>query len=115
MPGKTARHENTGDDVQLPQDVLRNIQREKRGTVNELMRVYLLVVAIVSCSWLLGSLSFSFLWVFILSAALFVVWKSKVTSIVRRHVAYQEEIIHRKRALNQSETAEWFNFLMNRW
>ncbi|XP_060068931.1 extended synaptotagmin-1-like [Ylistrum balloti] len=84
-------------------------------TVNQLLWVYLLVSASLSLAWGLGVWGCSFLWVFIVIAALFVVWKTKLTNIVKRHLAKEEQRIHRKKALRQSESLEWLNFVFNRW
>ncbi|XP_021363812.1 extended synaptotagmin-1-like isoform X2 [Mizuhopecten yessoensis] len=84
-------------------------------TVNQLLWVYLLVSASLSLAWGLGVWGCSFLWVFIVIAALFVVWKTKLTNIVKRHLSMEEQRIHRKKALRQSETLEWLNFVFNRW
>ncbi|KAL5008759.1 hypothetical protein ScPMuIL_014340 [Solemya velum] len=89
--------------------------RSTRETVNQLMSVYLLVVSIISGAWFLGTYAFSFLWVFMLTAVLFFVWKSKLTRLITKHLEREETNIHRKRALKQSETTEWLNFLINRW
>ncbi|XP_033734634.1 extended synaptotagmin-1-like isoform X2 [Pecten maximus] len=84
-------------------------------TVNQLLWVYLLVSASLSLAWGLGVWGCSFLWVFIVIAALFVVWRTKLTNIVKRHLAKEEQRIHRKKALRQSESLEWVNFVFNRW
>lgn len=68
---------------------------------------------VVSASWAIENYQFSFSWVFLLIIGLSVLWKTK--NIVQNRI-YQEEIrIHRKKALGQSETAEWLNFIINRW
>lgn len=84
-------------------------------TLSKLLGVYILVCAVISGSWAVGYFQHSFLWVFLLICSLFILWKTKLTNIVQNRL-YQEEIrIHRKRALRQSETAEWLNFIINRW
>lgn len=84
-------------------------------TLSKLLGVYILVCCVISAAWALGHFEYSFLWVFLLISGLFILWKTKLTNIVQNRL-YQEEIrIHRKRALRQSETAEWLNFIVNRW
>lgn len=90
-------------------------KRRRQSTENQLYYLYIFVAFIVSSSWLLGAFGFSFLWVFLLSAILFTVWKTQVTQLVRRHLQLEEVIVHRKRALRNSETTEWLNFIINRW
>ncbi|XP_052057685.1 uncharacterized protein LOC127698326 isoform X3 [Mytilus californianus] len=92
------------------------VNTESRDTtLSKLLGVYILVCFVVSASWAIGHYQCSFLWVFLLISGLFVLWKTKLTNIVQNRM-YQEELrIHRKRALRQSETAEWLNFIINRW
>ncbi|XP_069116307.1 extended synaptotagmin-1-like [Argopecten irradians] len=93
----------------------KKVDEHGERTVNQLLWVYLLVSASLSLAWGLGVWGCSFLWVFIVIAALFVVWRTKLTNIVRRHLAKEEQLIHRKKALRQSESLEWLNFVFNRW
>ncbi|XP_055957357.1 uncharacterized protein LOC126821662 isoform X2 [Patella vulgata] len=88
---------------------------QAKKEVTNLMGLYLLVVGAVASAWAFGYFEFSFLWVFLLSACLFLVWKTKIGTIIRRHLDYEEDNLHRKRALRQSESVEWLNFLLNRW
>ncbi|XP_064601756.1 uncharacterized protein LOC135467816 isoform X3 [Liolophura sinensis] len=90
-------------------------KRRRQSTENQMYYLYIFVAFIVSSSWLLGTFEFSFLWVFLLSAILFTVWKTQVTQLVRRHLQLEEVMVHRKRALRNSETTEWLNFIINRW
>ena len=69
----------------------------------------------IAASWTLGVTGFSFIWVFLLIVITFTVWWSKVMTMTERHVRMKEMVMHRKRALRQSETAEWLNFFINRW
>ena len=77
--------------------------------------IFLLVSIVVSISWLIGCLSFSFVWVLILIACLFMVWKSKISRIVKHHLNVKETVLYRKRAFRHNESAEWLNFVLNRW
>ncbi|KAK3702726.1 hypothetical protein RRG08_042712 [Elysia crispata] len=88
---------------------------ESRRAVTSFMSMYLLVSAAVALAWLLGTLGCSFLWVFLSIGALFAIWKAKIGRIIAQHLNYQEAILYRKRAFRQDETAEWFNFMLNRW
>ncbi|XP_063430371.1 uncharacterized protein LOC134712590 isoform X2 [Mytilus trossulus] len=92
------------------------VNTESRDTtLSKLLGVYILVCFVVSASWAIGHYQCSFLWVFLLISGLFVLWKTKLTNIVQNRMCQEEIRIHRKRALRQSETVEWFNFLINRW
>ncbi|KAL4237453.1 hypothetical protein ACF0H5_002170 [Mactra antiquata] len=86
-----------------------------RSAVNQLMGLYVIVAFMLALSWFLGNFSFSFLWVFGIIFGLFVVWKTRLREIVERNLDWHKEHYHRKRALRQEETAEWLNFIVNRW
>jgi len=82
---------------------------------NEQLHVYLFMVVALVTSWLLGIYQFSFFWVYIVIFLTFIVWKSKVLSLTEQFLRHCELLLHRKRALSQHETAEWLNFVINRW
>lgn len=86
-----------------------------RRRENEQLHVYLFVVVALVASWLLGVYQFSFFWVFIVIFLTFVVWKSKALSVMERFLRQCELHLHRRRVLSQHETAEWLNFVINRW
>jgi len=83
--------------------------------VTGLTGMYLLVACAVSGSWLIGFLEFSFVWAFLLITGLFVVWQAKISQIIKQHLNVEESVLYRRRAFRQNETAEWLNFLLNRW
>ncbi|CAG5128726.1 unnamed protein product, partial [Candidula unifasciata] len=87
---------------------------ESQKAVTSFMGMYLIVAFTVAFSWLLGYFDFSFLWVFISIASLFIVWKTKIGKVIAQHLSNEEATLYRKRAFRQNETAEWFNFLLNR-
>lgn len=88
---------------------------ESQKAVTSFMGMYLIVAFVVAFSWLLGYFDFSFLWVFISIASLFIIWKAKIGKVIAQHLSNEEATLYRKRAFRQNETAEWFNFLLNRW
>jgi Ca2+-dependent lipid-binding protein len=73
------------------------------------------VTASVVCSWLLGATGMSLAWLLLLLALVAAVWKANLIKLVESAVNYETLRVRRKRALSQDETAEWFNFLLNRW
>jgi Ca2+-dependent lipid-binding protein len=76
----------------------------------------LMFVAVsVVCSWLLGTIGLSLAWLLLLLALVAAVWKTSLVRLVDAAVSYETLRVRRKRALSQDETAEWFNFLLNRW
>ncbi|XP_023711501.1 uncharacterized protein LOC111866609, partial [Cryptotermes secundus] len=72
------------------------------------------VAVSVACSWLLGALGLSLAWLLLLLALVAAVWKTNLVRLVEAAVSYETLRVRRKRALSQDETAEWFNFLLNR-
>ena len=90
-------------------------KRQLRRRENEQLCVYLFVVLALVISWVLGTYQLSFFWVFVVVFVTFVVWKSKVLSLTEHFLRLSEVIVHRRRALSQHETAEWLNYLINRW
>lgn len=86
-----------------------------RTLVNQLFGLYLIVAFMLSLSWLLGTLSYSFLWIFAIIFGLFIVWRTRLKDLVDRNLEWHTQHYHRKRALRQEETAEWLNFVINRW
>lgn len=83
--------------------------------VNNLTAMYLLVAGSVAAAWALGYFAFSSLWIFLIVSCLFIVWKAKIHKIIKRQLALEQSLLHRKKALRQNETVEWLNFLLNRW
>ncbi|XP_069673106.1 uncharacterized protein [Periplaneta americana] len=73
------------------------------------------VAASVVCSWLLGTTGLSMAWLLLLLALVAAVWKASLVRLVEAAINYETLRVRRRRALSQDETAEWFNFLVNRW
>lgn len=90
-------------------------QQAKVHRENQQLIIYIFVAIIIACAWILGVFEFSFLWVFGLIVITFLVWWGKVMTLTEQSIKYKEVLIHRKRALRQSETTEWLNFVINRW
>jgi Ca2+-dependent lipid-binding protein len=86
-----------------------------KSAVNQLMGLYIIVAFLLALSWFLGSMSCSFLWIFGIIFGLFIVWRTRLQEILERTLDWHKEHHNRKRALRQEETAEWLNFIINRW
>ncbi|KAK7104209.1 hypothetical protein V1264_018965 [Littorina saxatilis] len=104
-------------DIRSPADARKANAVLEHGSraVTGLTGMYLLVAAAVSSSWLIGFFEFSFVWAFLLIAGLFLIWKAKISKIIKQHLNLEESALYRRRAFRQNETAEWLNFLLNRW
>ena len=109
MPSRTVPNGDIGST-----DFKRHLDEQKQ-TGTGLTAMYILVAGVVALAWTLGYFGFSSLWIFFLVSSLFVIWKSQTSKIIKKHLDYEEIALHRKRALRQSETVEWLNFLLNRW
>ena len=90
-------------------------KNEKSYRENQQFVIYICVAVTIAIAWVLGTWEFSFLWIFLLILLTFAIWYSKVISLTERFIKYKELLVHRKRALRQSETSEWLNFIINRW
>lgn len=90
-------------------------KQAKATRENQQLVVYIFVSFIIALAWIMGTFELSFIWVFMLIVLVFAVWWGKVMTMTEKHIKLKEMIMHRKRALRQSETAEWLNFIINRW
>jgi len=86
-----------------------------RKRQNEQLYVYLFVAGALVVCWLLGLYQFSFVWVFAVIFLTFVMWKIRLLSVTEYFLRQCELRMHQRRALSQSETAEWLNFVIRRW
>ncbi|CAH1793049.1 unnamed protein product [Owenia fusiformis] len=87
----------------------------KRRRENQLLFIYIFVGLSLLMAWKLGEYSFSIIWIFGLVGVVFVVWWARVLRLTEEHLKFYEVLLHRKKALGRSESAEWLNFVINRW
>lgn len=108
-------HAKRGESKKTPPKV--PVDTGGNRVVTGLTGMYILVAGAVSCSWLIGYFELSFVWAFLLIASLFLIWQAKINKIVKHYLNIEEISLYRKRAFHfrQNETAEWLNFLVNRW
>ena len=92
-----------------------NEQIAKAHRENQQLAIYIFVAFVIATAWILGFFEFSFFWAFGLIVLTFLIWWSKVLALTEQCIKHREVLIHRKRALRQSETSEWLNFVINRW
>ena len=89
--------------------------RRRQHRADQQQRLPLSIVVFTVIAWLLGKTDVSILWIFFLLAWIFFWWKNTATKITD-HAAKQAEIDKRReRVLSNAETAEWLNFIINRW
>ena len=86
-----------------------------KSMVVHMLGLYLIVALMLALSWILGTFSFSFLYVFAIIFGLFCFWITHLKNTFNRIIESHKTYFLRKKALRQEETAEWFNFIINRW
>lgn len=79
------------------------------------LRLSLFVCAVVVLTWFLGAYDFSLVWAGFIIPLIFTVWYRKNCRILDARVREAEIKVHRRKALRDEETAEWLNFVLNRW
>ena len=79
------------------------------------LRLSFFVCAVVVLTWFLGAYDFSFVWSVFIIPLIFTVWYRKNCRIIDDRVREAEIKVHRRKALRDEETAEWLNFVLNRW
>ncbi|KAI8515039.1 hypothetical protein Bbelb_076300 [Branchiostoma belcheri] len=104
-----------GASVQLTPAEEEQLALEQGWRQTQQLLVCVFTCGVVAAAWLLGSMGVSVAWLVGLCLLLLLVWRGKVQQIVEEAVREEELRVHRKRALRQSETAEWLNFILNRW
>ncbi|XP_078674088.1 uncharacterized protein LOC144912546 isoform X3 [Branchiostoma floridae x Branchiostoma belcheri] len=104
-----------GASVQLTPAEEEQLTLEQGWRQTQQLLVCVFTCGVVAAAWLLGSMGVSVAWLVGLCLLLLLVWRGKVQQIVEEAVREEELRVHRKRALRQSETAEWLNFILNRW
>lgn len=87
----------------------------KKERDDTLLRLSLFVCAVVAITWFLGAFGFSFVWTGFIIPLIFTVWYRKNCRIIDDRVREAEIQVHRRKALRDEETAEWLNFVLNRW
>ena len=83
--------------------------------VAHMLGLYFIIAFMLCLSWILGTFSFSFLWVFTIIFGLFMFWISYLQNTFNKIIDSHKTFFLRKKALRQEETAEWLNFIINRW
>ncbi|XP_066279925.1 uncharacterized protein [Branchiostoma lanceolatum] len=104
-----------GESHQLTPAEEEQLALEQGWRQTQQLLVCVFTCGVVMAAWVLGSMGVSVAWLIGLCLLLLLVWRGKVQQIVEEAVKEEELRVHRKRALRQSETAEWLNFILNRW
>nr|XP_006815506.1 PREDICTED: uncharacterized protein LOC102802144 [Saccoglossus kowalevskii] len=79
------------------------------------LAIYIFNCVLLSLAWLLGVAGYSYAFIVLMLLLLMVVWRTKLVEILQEIIQVETLRVHRRRALRQSETAEWLNFIINRW
>ncbi|KAK2560475.1 Tricalbin-1 [Acropora cervicornis] len=89
--------------------------REKKERDETQLRLSIFVCGVIILSWFLGAYGFSLVWAGFIIPLIFTVWYRKNCRILDGRVREAEIKVHRRKALRDEETAEWLNFVLNRW
>lgn len=73
------------------------------------------VASTILMAWFLGAFGFSVAWVLILIASIHVLWWSSVVRLIEESIQYERLKVRRQKAVQHDESAEWLNFIVNRW
>nr|CAD7444341.1 unnamed protein product [Timema bartmani] len=66
-------------------------------------------------SWLLGAAGLSLAWLLLLLVLVVALWRAHFSRLLDAAIHCERLRVRRRRALSIDETAEWVNFLVNRW
>lgn len=78
-------------------------------------RLVVSTAGFVVLAWLFGSLGFSVVWLTIPLALIFSWWNRTSSEVIETATRLADIQAHRERAFKNPETAEWLNFIVNRW
>jgi Ca2+-dependent lipid-binding protein len=110
---------NSKSSSQTEAAVRTNVSLDERRMLqklqNEQIIVYLIICIVIVIAWILGSWHFSFVWIVGIAFITLIIWCNKVVKLTERNLQYREAALHRRQSLRESESAEWLNFLLNRW
>lgn len=87
----------------------------KKCALNDVSRLSTIICLIIASSYVLGYFQVTFLLPVSLCCYILWIWKVKLARIFDWFYREHEMREYRKRALEQAETLEWFNYLLNRW
>lgn len=90
-------------------------QRQREHRADQHQRLLLSMLIFTAIAWLLGKTDVSILWIFSLLAWIFFWWKNTATKVIDLAAKQAEIDKRREKALSNAETAEWLNFIINRW
>lgn len=114
-PRQRKRNRTFHDVIMTDNEAVEQENTAQMKRTNQQMVVYLFFCVVIVVAWLLGIYGYSFFWIFGLLGAAFWVWYRKATMLLEHALREKEVVLMRRRNLRQSETAEWLNFILNRW
>ncbi|XP_068082073.1 uncharacterized protein [Anabrus simplex] len=69
----------------------------------------------MAACWVLAAVGLSPAWLLLLGAVMGTIWKSNISQLIEDAVRHEMLRVRQRRALIRDESAEWLNFLINRW
>lgn len=88
-------------------------QAIRRANQHQKLIISVLIFTIIA--WLVGKTDISIFWIFTLLVWILFWWNNTATHVIDSAVKEAEIERRRQKALSNGETAEWLNFLINRW
>ena len=87
----------------------------KNVRANHYFRLVVAISSFLVMAWLFGRLGCSVFWLLPFLIIMFSWWNRKSAEILETAVRLAEIEAHREKAFKNAETAEWLNFVINRW
>lgn len=119
MKRRKEERENSGSDEekssQSKQVSEAEQERHSLHRANQQQRLILSLLLFTIVAWVIGRYDVSVVWIFVLLAWVIFWWKNTASRVVELAVKEAENDTRRQKALSNAETAEWLNFLINRW
>ena len=99
------------------EDAAREVDEDiiKKHMKKEIQRLTGIVCLIVFITFLVGYLRLTLFAPFVICAYVVWIWQEKTELLNGWFEREHEMREHRRRALNNAETVEWLNYLVNRW
>ncbi|PFX19516.1 Synaptotagmin-4 [Stylophora pistillata] len=82
---------------------------------NQHQKLVISVLLFTIIAWLVGKADISIFWIFTLALWILFWWNNAAAQVIDSAVKEAEIDKRRQKALSNGETAEWLNFLINRW
>ena len=119
MAQRKGEVKNEGTDARKASESkqLSEAEQERRTLhrANQQQRLIISLLIFTVIAWVIGKYDVGVVWIFSLLVWIYLWWKNNATRIIDLAAKEAEIDKRRQQALTNAETAEWLNFLINRW